>query len=209
MIVINIGGGPGSGKTTLAYYLTYRLKVAGYRAEFVGEAAREDHIYRHAPGVVPPALQDNQALLAGQQYERVKRLERHGVQVAVTDSPIIQGLLYEVNPNKQRALEPLLRLLQNEFLSINIFANRMSGTFDAESRVQKTEEEAMAFDDKTYSLLHWDLETEWGMESSLADFLLKRLRQLGKLPSGQAPAEEKQSDHVPERRSFVYDSDSE
>lgn len=185
MIVVNLAGGPGSGKTTLAYYLTYRFKVAGLRAEFVGEAARLDHIYDSTPGVVPPPLLDNQPLIAGQQYERIKRLARHGIEVAVSDSAIVMGILYCTTPMHKQLLEPMLHHMMREFNSVDIFVNRRPGTYDAESRVQKDEAEAAAFDAKVRSLHHWDMETSWGQESQLADQLVSWFvhRGLGKLPT--------------------------
>lgn len=168
MIVINIGGGPGSGKTTLAYYLTYKFKTKGIRTEFVGEAAREEHIYDAAPEVVAPPLLDNQILLAGQQYERLKRLQRHKFQVAVSDSPLLQGILYCSNPSHREYLSYFLSNLQNEFQNINIFAHRMAGVYDPESRIQKTEVEATAFDRQVEKLMSWDLHSHWGGEEKLS-----------------------------------------
>lgn len=177
MIVVNIWGGPGSGKTTLAYYLTYICKKAGLRAEFVGEAAREEHIYDSTPGIIPPPLLDNQILLAGQQYERIVRLRRHNFQVAISDSPVQQGVLYCTNPSHTRLLTPLVFSLQNELKSINIFANREPGTFDAESRVQRNEAEAAAFDEKVRSLApSMQFEAHWGSEFSLGQMLIRRLQ---------------------------------
>lgn len=173
MLLVNLAGGPGAGKTTLAYYLTYRLKKAGVRAEFVGEAARE-LIYNNTPGHPAPPLLDNQVLVTGMQYERYLRLKRHGFQVAVSDSPIVQGMLYCTAAYKY-ALNSVTRALEDEFEVINIFINRRPGCYDPESRVQRTEAEARAYDSQTRALLgSVDFEVGWGEEEKVAEFILER-----------------------------------
>lgn len=146
MILIDLYGGPGAGKTTLSYYLVYRLKMAGIRAELVGEAAREHHIYDSAPGNVAPPLLDNQVLLAGQQFERIMRLQRHGFEVAVSDSPLIQGILYCEGQPYYDSLKKTIRSLESYFETYKIMIYPRPGSYDPESRVQRTEKEARALD---------------------------------------------------------------
>lgn len=173
MILFNLCGGPGSGKSTISYYLAYRLKKAGFRTELVGEAAREEHIYDSTPGSVAPPLMDNQVLLAGQQYERILRLQRHGFEAVISDSPMIQGTMYCKDHFYYNRLFDLCRQLELNFKTYNIFVNRKPGTYDPESRVQKTEFEAMRFDQEVRNIIPdiWE-STEWGQESSLADKVL-------------------------------------
>src|SRR5271170_2857406 len=141
MILINLCGGPGAGKTTLSYYLAYRLKKAGLRTELVGESAREHHIYNTPPDRVAAPLLDNQVLLAGQQFERTLRLQRHDFEVAVSDSPMEQGLLYCSNAPYFKSLKATVYDTAEYFETYNVFINPRPGSYDAESRVQKTEAE--------------------------------------------------------------------
>lgn len=168
MMVINLFGGPGSGKTTTAYQLVADLKKAGVRAELVGEAARE-LIYDHSNDAVPPALLDNQLYVAGLQYERLMRLARHGIEVAVADSPLVQGAAYAKSLSYYNELKTLLKNVEREqFTVFNVFVFRKPGTYDPESRVQRTEAEAASLDGDIYDLakpVWWDF--DWGMENDL------------------------------------------
>src|SRR5271163_4010047 len=123
MILINLCGGPGAGKTTLSYYLAYRLKKAGLRTELVGESAREYHIYSNPPDRVAAPLLDNQVLLAGQQLERTLRLKRHGFEVAVSDSPMEQGLLYCKTHPYFKNLKGVIGDTAKQFKTYNVFIN--------------------------------------------------------------------------------------
>lgn len=176
MILVNLWGGPGSGKTTLAYYLTYRFKVDGFLAEFVGETARESHIYNSAFGAVPPQLLDNQVLVAAQQYERILRLKRHGVEIAISDSPLLMSLMYCRNEKHRHWLDPLLGELDREFNTLTVFVNRSLGYYKPESRVQKTEQEAIEFDIRARALCERiDCEAHWHDEWIVYNRLLAKV----------------------------------
>jgi hypothetical protein len=175
MILINLCGGPGSGKTTLSYYLAYRLKKAGVRTELIGEAARESHIYAGAPDTVAPALLDNQILLAGQQYERMLRIQRHRFEVGVSDSPIELGLLYCDGHSYAKNLKGVIGDAAKGFETYNIFIKPRPGSYDPESRVQRTEAEARALDVPSRKLMKnkfW-MEVGWDEEEKLGDAVVK------------------------------------
>jgi hypothetical protein len=171
MILIDLYGGPGAGKTCLSLYLTYRLKMAGIRAELVGEAAREHHIYDSAPGNVAPPLLDNQVLLAGQQFERILRLQRHNFEAVVNDSPLIQGMLYCEGQPYHEHLKKTVRSLEKYFETYKIMIHPTPGSYDPESRVQRTEKEARALDPIIVKLAKgkfWK-EVGWGDWEALGD----------------------------------------
>lgn len=172
MNVIQLFGGPGAGKSTVAAYLYYRFKKAGFRAELVGEAAREI-IYNSDPGVTAPQLIDNQLLLSGLQYERLLRLKHHEIEVAISDSPLVQGVLYAPQ-EQQHELHALLGSFTRGFNNTNVFIERELGRYDKESRAQ-TEAEAVLLDVKTKELLFGNetpISMKWGEERQLADQLI-------------------------------------
>lgn len=173
MLLVELVGGPGSGKTTLASYLNYRLKALKIRSELVIEGAREHHIYDSTPGVVAPPLLDNQFLVSAQQYERVLRLKRHNMEVAISDSPIITSLLY-CSQNYYQPLHDLLRIIEKELEPVYIKVPRRPGPFDPESRLQKTEAEAKALDARTYDLVGNGWPThDWDNMDATADLVIK------------------------------------
>ena len=174
MILINIAGGPGAGKTTISYYLAYRLKKAGIRTELTSEAARE-HIYTFPADRVPVQLLDNQVLNFGQQYERALRLKRHNFEVAISDSPLEQQALYFEGHHYEKSLKAVIADCAKQFETYNIFINPKPGTYDPESRLQKTEEEARALDANVRKLLNnnfW-MEVGWDEEEKLGDAVVK------------------------------------
>jgi hypothetical protein len=129
------------------------------------------------PGTVAPPLLDNQVLLAGQQFERVKRLKRHGFEAAVCDSPVEQGLLYCPNHVYFRNLKATIDDLMKEFEPevYNVWINPRPGSYDPESRVQRTEAEARALDKTVRKLLRnkfW-MEVDWDEEEKLGDAVVK------------------------------------
>jgi predicted ATPase len=177
VIIVNLFGGPGAGKTTLAYYLAYRFKQAGFRAELVGEAARELIYDRNNPkeGGVAAQLIDNQFLISGLQAERFKRLERHGIEVAIADSPLKMGLLYVKEHDMRWALTAAIEAFNKDFQhQINVLVQRTRGKYDMESRAQ-TEDEAVELDRRIEALIGHqigDYATVWGQEALLFDYLL-------------------------------------
>jgi AAA domain len=175
MVLLNIAGAPGAGKSTTAAYLYYRCKKAGFRTELVGEAARE-LIYAGYPSQPPQPLLDNQVLLVGMQHERTLRLKRHKIEVAISDSPLIQCMLYCGTHRYAENLFKTIRDLEKEFDTYNIFLHANVGCFDPESRVQKTEVQARALGNLAKEFMDsiW-AEMNWGEEAQLGDKVIKLL----------------------------------
>lgn len=91
MIVINLFGGPSSGKSTGAAYIYSMLKQQNYNAELVTEFAKDVVWDRNQVALT------NQAYVFGQQFYRISRLEKNGVDIVVTDSPILNSIIYNTN----------------------------------------------------------------------------------------------------------------
>lgn len=90
MLVVNLFGAPGAGKSTGAAYVFSQLKAAGINAELVTEFAK-DKVWEETKAVF-----DNQAYIFGKQYFRISRLEGK-VDVVITDSPILLSAFYNKN----------------------------------------------------------------------------------------------------------------
>lgn len=87
MIVVNLFGPPGAGKSTGAAYVFSKLKMAGVNAELVTEFAK-DVVWEETN--IP--LQ-NQAYVFGNQSYRISRCADK-VDVVVTDSPVLLSAYY-------------------------------------------------------------------------------------------------------------------
>jgi AAA domain len=175
MYIINLYGGPGAGKSTLAAYLFYRFKRAGFRTELVGEAARE-LIYDGQREI----LHSNQLLVSGMQYERLKRLQRNGMEIAIADSPLMLGQVYVGGLPEATGLCQSIDEINQEFLMCNVWIAR-GPDYDKEIR-QQTREQAVNLDESIYKLVNYkqgfEYTVEWPTFEALADQLIKDLRSI-------------------------------
>ena len=119
MIVVNLCGAPGAGKSTGAAYIFSKLKMANINAELVTEFAK-DKVWEESHAVF-----ENQLYMLAKQYFRITRCEKK-VDVIVTDSPIILSLIY--NTDKERLgndFDKLVLHLFNSYNNMNYFINRV------------------------------------------------------------------------------------
>lgn len=133
--VINLYGGPGTGKSTTAAHLFALLKLHGYNSELVTEFAKE-----RVWGRDFEVLKD-QIYVFGEQQHRIQRLIGK-VDYIVTDSPILLSLYY--GSHLSEAFQTLVLETHAKTDSINIFLNRVK-PYNPNGRTQ-TQEQAEAID---------------------------------------------------------------
>lgn len=144
MKVLNLFGGPGTGKSTTAADLFALIKWENVNAELVNEYAKEATWEgRHR------ILQDQLYVIAKQN----RKLQRISDQVdwAVSDSPLIMSIPYtreDYLPNHYRAF---VKELWDSYDNVNIFLERTK-PYHAVGRSQ-TEEEARALDGQILDVL--------------------------------------------------------
>ena len=85
--IINVFGEPGVGKSSIAAYIFYRLKIMGYNCELVTEFAK-DMVYEKNDNAL-----SNQSYIFGQQMQKINRL-KNNVDIIITDSPLFLCGLY-------------------------------------------------------------------------------------------------------------------
>ena len=90
MIVVNLFGEPGAGKSTCAAYVFSQLKMRGVNAELITEFAKDKTWEKNFSAL------KNQAYMFGEQWYRITCCE-NDVDVIVTDSPILLNILYNDN----------------------------------------------------------------------------------------------------------------
>lgn len=99
MVIINLFGPPSSGKSTVAAGLFFLMKINKMRVELVNEFAKE------------LVLEGRESIFGEQNYifaEQVRRQQRlrGGYDFAVTDSPILLPLFYELRETPMENRNP-------------------------------------------------------------------------------------------------------
>jgi len=141
--VVNLIGGPGSGKSTTAAGLFFKMKLAGIKCELVTEFAKElvyDENWLDLK---------RQIYVLAEQERRQRRLVDK-VKFIITDAPLLTGVAYIRDPRDRRAVEVSARSLFDSYSNLN-FGIRRVKPYLAYGRSQ-TEAEAQAIDN---DLLNW------------------------------------------------------
>lgn len=143
MKVINLFGGPGVGKSTTAYGLSFFMKLEGLDIELINEYAK-DMVWEGRHNVL-----SDQCYILAKQRRKVLRLENQ-VEWVVADSPFILGLVYD--QKKRVTFEPYVMELWNEFENVNYYLTRNVPYVEI-GRVQ-TEDEAKEIDEDVLNMLN-------------------------------------------------------
>lgn len=117
MLIVNLYGAPGAGKSTGAAYIFSQLKMRGVNAELVTEFAK-DKVWEESKAVF-----QNQAYIFGKQYFRISRVQGK-VDVVITDSPILLSPFYANDPVLGEEFDQLVTKVAKSFDSMNVFINR-------------------------------------------------------------------------------------
>lgn len=141
-VVINLFGGPGCGKSTIAAELFATLKKQGYEVELVTEYAK-DKVWEESYKTL-----ENQIYVFAKQLHRMWRL-KDKVQFIITDSPLPLSIIYDRDKNEE--LKNLIITRFNSFDNINIVINR-STVYNKNGRYQN-EEQANEIDNQIRELL--------------------------------------------------------
>lgn len=117
-LVVNMMGGPGAGKSTMAASVFSELKWKGYEVELVTEFAK-DKVWEEATKIL-----ENQLYIFARQEQRVNRLDKK-VDIIITDSSILLTLIYAQSEiHKSGLFKDLVIAEFNKYRNLNIFLNR-------------------------------------------------------------------------------------
>ena len=144
MIIVNLFGVPGAGKSTGAAYIFSQLKMRGVNAELITEFAK-DKVWENNEKVFK-----NQLYLFGKQSFRISRVQDE-VDVIVTDSPLLLSILYNQTPILGENFNQLVYDVFNSYNNINYLIKRTK-PYNPAGRLQ-TEEESDALAEPLISLL--------------------------------------------------------
>ena len=150
-LTINIFGGPGVGKSTIAAGLFFRMKCKHYDVELVTEYAK-DLVYQGRFDV----LANDQLKILAEQHSRLRYTMEHR-DVAIVDSPLLLSQIYfnaETNIIDSHLFAPVVINLFQKYNHFNVYLERnLSYSYEAEGRLQKTVEEAQEIDNKVKNFI--------------------------------------------------------
>lgn len=117
LTVINLLAGPGCGKSVLAARLFAQMSCEDFSVELVHEAAK-DFKWEDWEHIFP-----EQDFISAQQHRMIRRLVRHDIDYAVTDTSLILACIYapEWYP---RSFHPFILDLYSSYDNINILLKR-------------------------------------------------------------------------------------
>lgn len=130
-LVVNLFAGPGTGKSTSAAGLFYKMKSANINCEMALEYAK-DKVWEGSAGML-----SNQIYVFGKQQHRIHRLLGK-VGVIITDSPLLLSIHY--GEGQSDTFKSLVLEQHNSMNTFNVFLPRYK-KYNPSGRLQ-TEEEA-------------------------------------------------------------------
>lgn len=143
-LIVNMFAGPGAGKTTAALELTAALKKKGFNVEYVPEYAKELVLENKLD------LLADQVHVTDEQYHRLDRLRNSGVEIIVTDSPVLLGKIYGAGKISDD-YDKKITEYYNSFDNFNLVVKR-GDSYQTEGRIE-TLDEAKKKDTEIVSLL--------------------------------------------------------
>lgn len=145
MLVVNLFGGPGTGKSTTATRLFSELKTRGVNAEYVPEFAKGAAWEKRSSKFFMA-----QQYIYGTQSWWMDRL-RGEVDVIVTDAPLLNNIAYYDESLNLPSLRKVIIEDHNRYNNMNVFLKR-SKAYNPKGRNQ-TEEEARLYDQKIKGII--------------------------------------------------------
>jgi len=158
--VINIFGGPGAGKSTLAAGMYFYMKTQGHSVELVTEFAK-DKVWEGSTEVLK-----NQLYVMGKQQHRVNRLVGK-VDYIITDSPILNSVVYSNCNTVKKVTKQVFALYNNK----NIFLIRskdyvQAGRNESEAQAHQKDKEIKSLLKElelNYSEVSYNNSNAWGV----------------------------------------------
>ena len=163
--IINLVGGPGSGKSTAMAGVFYNLKRLGVNCEMVTEYVK-DKVWEESFKTI-----EDQFYLTAKYYHKLWRVAQK-VDIIITDSSLLAGIFYG---KPTTAFENLVYEKWNEFDNIVYFLNRDDIFYEKTGRMQDLAE-AKAVDEKIKACLDFRcIDYEEISTGSACEYIMKHL----------------------------------
>lgn len=148
--IINIIGGPGTGKTTICSLVFGNLKIKRYNIEYVQEYAK-NLVWRKDLDTL-----NNQYHVSKSQYDIFDQLS-DSVDYIITDGSLLHGLYYNrTNPDNTSNIEKTERKILewfNQFLNLTIFLERNPNVEYQQSGRLQSKNQAIIVDQELKKIL--------------------------------------------------------
>lgn len=170
-LIINLIGGPGSGKSTTASGVFYELKKKGVNCEMALEFAK-DKVWEESFKTM-----DDQIYIFGKQFHKIWRL-KDKVDVIITDSPLLLSIYY--NKEKSDYFNDFIIEQYNRFNNKLFFIER-NNDYQVEGRLQTIDEAKQIDEDVKAILERYDMSYECVKNEKsverIVDYVLKKLNE--------------------------------
>jgi GTPase Era involved in 16S rRNA processing len=144
--VLNLVGGPGTGKSTTMAGTFFELKSRGITAEMAPEWFKG----KVWEGTAEKLVTDQLYITAKQNHE-LHRLMNTGVEVVITDCPLLLGIVY--GENETSIFKKLVVDYFDRYNNTVVFLNRVK-SYDPNGRMQ-THEQAQGIDVKVKDIMNF------------------------------------------------------
>lgn len=169
MKIINLFGGPGSGKSTTAAFIFSQLKINNISCQYINEYAK-DCVYEGRNTVI----QNDQLYILAKQNHKLKMLElSNQAQYAIVDSPLLLSSIYGgiYNSITKKFNDYVIELF-NSYDNINFFIERNETYFETNGRIQKNIQQAKDIDNLIKNFLIKN-GIKFSIINNITDFPLK------------------------------------
>lgn len=169
MKIINLFGGPGSGKSTTAAFIFSQLKINNISCQYINEYAK-DCVYEGRNTVI----QNDQLYILAKQNHKLKMLElSNQAQYAIVDSPLLLSSIYGGIYNSiTKNFNDYVIELFNSYDNINFFIERNEAYFETNGRIQKNIQQAKDIDNLIKNFLIKN-GIKFSIINNITDFPLK------------------------------------
>lgn len=117
MLVVNLWGAPGSGKSTTAAGLFFLMKINKWKVDLVTEFAKELVWDQHH------SFFGDQVSIFAEQNHRLLRLAPHNIDCAITDSPLPLPAFYK-DPGYLNSFDGMVMEQFNRYNNVNYLLKR-------------------------------------------------------------------------------------
>lgn len=143
-LIINLFGGPCSGKSTCAAYVFHKLRTMKINVEMIFEFTKD---LTYSTNITPPY---NQAFVFGNQLNKIEKYLEH-IDILIIDSPLLLSIVYNSTPYLNDCFNQVVLEAFNSFNNLNYLLDN-DFSYSQQGRYQ-SEKEAKIIHSKIINML--------------------------------------------------------